>query len=399
MSTLSQFFNKGDKSTKYQEKCHRILCPIRHPVGGIRTYLHYNYPRLFDAGFRFTFVAPEGKDFQVLREEMGNWPEVEFVGTIFKKGKCQLWSSVRNELKKGKYSVIHSQGLTAGVQAIFGNMGINVPHVITSHDVFRPNQFQGVTGQLKRIMLGRILSRANVLITVSHDAERNHLDYLPAFKKGKCKVSTIVNGIDTNKFGTYLKPTGWLRKKLQIGPDRFLLGFMGRFMVQKGFLPLIDALEEIDKRKFNHDFYLVAVGSGDYVREYKQYVNSKSTISKKVSFIERVANSSDILKELDLLVMPSLWEACPLLPMEAMCIAIPVLGSDCIGLREVLEGTPHYVFPADDINALTYKLLDVFENYNPEAALTYSKKAQRRFDVSFAAEQLERLLYDIIHNC
>jgi len=394
MSTSSQIFNKKDKSTKYQEKCHRVLCPIRHPVGGIRTYLHYNYPRLLEAGFRFTFVAPDNKDFQVLREEMGNWPEVEFVGTRFKKGECQLWSSVRNELKKGKYSVIHSQGLTAGVQAIFGNMGINVPHVITSHDVFRPNQFQGVTGQLKRIMLGRILFRANVLITVSHDAERNHLDYLPVLKKGGCQVMTILNGIETNKFGAELKSTGWLRKKLQISPDVFLMGFMGRFMEQKGFLPLIHALEKLDKITFNHDFHLVAVGSGDYVREYKQYVNSKSTISEKVSFIERVANSSDILKELDLLVMPSLWEACGLLAMEAMCLGIPVLGSDCRGLREVLEGTPSIITCAGNSHSLAEGIQEFFKSPNQETAWTYAAIARHRFDVNKAAKDLLLILND-----
>ena len=59
-----------------------------------------------------------------------------------------------------------------------------------------------------------------------------------------------------------------------------------------------------------------------------------------------------VLAELDLLVVPSLWEASSVVSMEAMAAGVPVLGTDCIGLREVLRGTPSRVVRAGDPAAL-----------------------------------------------
>lgn len=379
----------GDKAVK---KNLRVLCPMLYPLGGIRTYLHYNYPVLQEAGYRFTFIAPEGEDFEILQKELGGWYGAEFVASKARGRKCDLGATVRKVLKKGRHSLIHSQGVTAGISAIFGNLGIGVPHVITSHDVFRPNQFQGLSGQLKRILLEFILCRATALITVSQDAEHNHLEYLPALRRGPCQVVTIINGIDTSRFPTDSEPWGLLRKKLQIDSEVFLIGFMGRFMEQKGFLTLIDAIDRVLERGTERSFHLVAVGSGDYIREYKQYVNTKPEVSKRVTFMDRVANSAEVLRELDLLVMPSLWEACPLLPMEAMCMGVPVVGSDCIGLREVLRGTPSLIATAGDSRALAEELLRTIENPITEAARAYAPQARNRFNAAFAAEQLEELL-------
>ncbi|MCG2682719.1 MAG: hypothetical protein L6306_03795, partial [Planctomycetales bacterium] len=39
----------------------RVLAVVRHPVGGVRTHIVYTYPLLMQAGYRFTFVIPEGE--------------------------------------------------------------------------------------------------------------------------------------------------------------------------------------------------------------------------------------------------------------------------------------------------------------------------------------------------
>ena len=73
---------------------------------------------------------------------------------------------------------------------------------------------------------------------------------------------------------------------------------------------------------------------------------------------EVLINSAVTVTEIDindtgaLLAVPSLWEALPLLPMEAMVAGVPVLGTDCIGLREVLRDTPSRVVRAGEVGAL-----------------------------------------------
>lgn len=43
--------------------------------------------------------------------------------------------------------------------------------------------------------------------------------------------------------------------------------------------------------------------------------------------------------------MPSRWVAFGLLAVEALCAGTPLIASDCIGLREVVEDTPAVVVP------------------------------------------------------
>ncbi len=148
----------------------------------------------------------------------------------------------------------------------------------------------------------------------------------------------IPNGIDLTRY-EHRQPTGNLRRELGLTPDVSLFGFLGRFMPQKGFLILIEALAALARRPNARRFHLLATGSGDFVREYKAEVARRGELNGRVTFQEHVPDVAPILRELDLLVIPSLWEACPILPMEALVSGVPVLGSDCIGLREVLRGS------------------------------------------------------------
>jgi len=104
------------------------------------------------------------------------------------------------------------------------------------------------------------------------------------------------------------------------------------------------------------------------------------------------------LQQLDLLVMPSLWEASPLQPMEAMAAGVPVLGTDCIGLREVLRDTPARVVPAGDPAALAAGLREALESPRTVEAREYAAEACRRFDNERSARRLVELYDELCVN-
>ncbi len=367
----------------------RVLTAIRWPVGGIRTYLRYNYPRLIEAGYRFTLVGPDDDSFARLRDDWQGRAEVEFVGAPVCGPKCDLRSTVRRLLREDRHGLVHSQGLTAAVEVVLASFGHRVPHIVTSHDVFRPNQFRGLRGRGKLLALHWLLRQADALITVGADAEQNHREYLGKIDRGGCRLLTIPNGIATARFATERASAGHaLRSQLGIPHDALLLGFLGRFMEQKGFLVLADALERLLTAGHGERLHLLAVGSGDYLREYKSAVLDSPRLARRVTFVEHTADISPLLGEIDLLVIPSLWEACPLLPMEAMCAGVPVLGSDCIGLREVLDGSPSVMVKAGDAAALEQGLRQAIEAPWREEAAEYAPVARQRFDVGRRAEEL-----------
>ena len=108
-------------------------------------------------------------------------------------------------------------------------------------------------------------------------------------------------------------------------------------------------------------------------------------------FVHRPFEIWPVLRQLDLVVMPSLWEAWPLLPMEAMVAGVPVLGSDCIGLREVLKDTPSRTVPANDPAALAAGLRAALDEPWTEAARNFAAEARSRFDNAHSVRHLIEL--------
>ncbi len=204
---------------------------------------------------------------------------------------------------------------------------------------------------------------------------------------------TIPNGIDVRKYAVPAVTDGEdLRSRLKLRTDTTLFGFLGRFMEQKGFLVLLDALQRLAADVPDMPFHLVAVGSGDYQREYQKEIQRRG-LSNIVSLLDFTPDVLPILQQLDLLVMPSLWEASPLQPMEAMAAGVPVLGTDCIGLREVLHQTPSRMVRAGDAAALAAGLREALRSPWTAEAREYAAEACRRFDNDRSARRLVEL-YD-----
>jgi glycosyltransferase involved in cell wall biosynthesis len=373
-----------------------VLSVVRWPLGGIRTYLLYHCPLLQEAGFRFTFVGPAHPSFYTFRDEVAGWEGVELEEAPMRGRECSLRPVVRKLLRTGRFDLVHSHGLGAAAQVVLANLGLGTPHVISSHDVFRKNQFPGLLGRARLWFLGRLLARADAIVSVSEDAQANLLEYLPSLGRARCRLVPILAGIDMSRFGKAGEiPAFGLREQLQLDGDVFLMGFLGRFMEQKGFLPLLDALERLRARLPEGRYHLAAIGSGDYEREYRREVERRR-LHDQVTFLDFVPDIGPLLRQLDLLVMPSLWEACGLLAIEAMASGVPVLGSDCVGLREVLQGTPARMAPAGNAAAWAGALEEAISRPWLEEARSFAALARQRFDVAHSARRLCGVLEEVL---
>jgi glycosyltransferase involved in cell wall biosynthesis len=101
------------------------------------------------------------------------------------------------------------------------------------------------------------------------------------------------------------------------------------------------------------------------------------------------------LRGVDLVVMPSRWEACPLLPMEVLSCGVPIIGTNCVGLREVLAGTPAKIIPVGDSSALA-AAIKVQLSEGVDAFTAYQPAAIKRFNASAHASQLKNLYTQIM---
>lgn len=369
----------------------RVLVVARWPVGGIRTHLLSNYSALNEAGFRFTFVGPDNESLDELRAGFGDIEGAGFIGAPVENRRCRLWPVVRGLLREGRFGLLHSHGVTAAAHAALANLGVGVPHIATLHEPLRPKQFPGWLGRLKRWALVRALGQADAILTVSDDAQANLLEHFPALRSRAHRLFTVPNGIHAQRYAVPSRESAsGLRERLGLDAQPFLMGFLGRFMPEKGFPVLLEAVERLARQETVRPFHLVAFGSSDYRREYQNAILRRG-LEKFISLLDFVTDVQPILRQLDLVVVPSSWEASSLVSMEAMAAGVPVLGSDCIGLREVLRDTPSRMVTANDPAALTAGLRSALDDPWTRAARDFASRAQARFDNGHSVRRLTAL--------
>ena len=365
----------------------RVLAVVRWPLGGIRTHILYTYPRLVEEGYRFTFVGPDNDSLQSFADSLTHLPGSEYIGVPTRGLKCSLYGTVRSLVRDPRFGLLHSHGMTAATHAVLGNLGRGLPHLMTVHGVFFPDEFAGFRGWVKQRMLAWIVRRIQTVVGVSNDVCQHLREQLPGLARSKVRLMAIPNSIDISRYHDLQpRPLSILRERLELSRDTLVLGFLGRYMEEKGFTILLQALQQLKRESLPRPIHLVAVGSGDKRKRYEREIVERG-LDRLVTMLDYTPEVLALLRQFDLLVVPSLQEASSLVSMEAMAVGVPVLGSDCIGLREVLQGTPSRMFRSADPGALARELTLALGNLWTEEAVDFAHQARQRFDSRCSAQR------------
>jgi glycosyltransferase involved in cell wall biosynthesis len=365
-----------------------ILIVIRWPVGGIQTYCKYVYGLPVFDGCDFTVITTKDADEEYFRNAFGarlrslyRLTESEFsAGAILRIG----WQGPRPQL-------LHAHGFSSGILAILARLVLGVPLLLTSHDIVQESQFRGLRGIMKRLALATALRMSARVNVVGTDAGENLRSFFPRACSPE-KVSIILNGIDVEQFSD--GKCRDLRSEVGVGRDVLLMGFFGRFMAQKGFRYILDMLEQ-HRDLLQAELHVACFGWGGFIREEQAEI-ARRGLNGNFSFLPATHEMPAALRGCDAVIMPSLWEAMPLLAMEALVAGTPLIASACIGLREVCMGSPALMCAPGDSRSLV-DAVNRFVNgraLHEAAARQYQSEAIRRFDRKETGARL-RALYDV----
>lgn len=366
----------------------KVLLVVRWPVGGIRTFIRYVYRNFDPKRWKLTIIAPHLSETPVLIEDLAGL-DVRYIAVQEEPHPAQFFVNVAYEVIRGGYDLVHSHGFTSGMSAVLPAVLRRTPHLMTSHETLNLKQFIGLRGKAVRFGMEGLLRLIDIVHSVSNDAQKNLIDFFPCLsrKDGKCAV--IQNGIEIERFAE-TEPRD-LRGELSLGNDVFLIGFLGRFMSVKGFRYLVDAIELIRAKDCLTKLPLVlAFGEGGFIREEIQAIEKRG-LKEYFCFMPFTPNVAATIKGLDVVVMPSLCEACGLLAMEVLACGVPLIGSDCVGLREVLQGTPASVVPKANAVALANALEREMRTDSKGLFLSFREKASEMFDVRRTSQSILNL--------
>jgi glycosyltransferase involved in cell wall biosynthesis len=203
-----------------------------------------------------------------------------------------------------------------------------------------------------RMLRGRAerdtLPRLDMIRAISDSARRVLVER--GYPKERIRVVPL--SADPERF--YPREVPALREKL-VPDGRFLIGYVGRLVEEKGVDVLLRAVSEMDR-----DAVLCIVGSGRAADDLQALGRELPNLS--VRWIERVPHDevADYMAAFDAMVLPSRsipnWrEQFGMVLAEAMACGTPLIGSTCGAIPEVI-GNAGLTFPEEDHRALAEAL-------------------------------------------
>ncbi|UXX83520.1 glycosyltransferase [Roseovarius pelagicus] len=166
---------------------------------------------------------------------------------------------------------------------------------------------------------------------------------------------------------------------------------IGRFVEQKGQMVLIPAWTRLVAR--HPEIHLTLIGDGPMRRDLETAVQ-EAGLSRNITFSGWLdeAGVRDALAASHALIMPSFAEGLPMVVMEAMAAARPVIATYIAGTPELVQdGKTGWLVPAGDVDALV-NAVEELANLSPsdrnKMGAAGRKRVLARHDVEVEAAKL-----------
>ncbi|WP_031565311.1 TIGR04063 family PEP-CTERM/XrtA system glycosyltransferase [Rheinheimera texasensis] len=212
---------------------------------------------------------------------------------------------------------------------------------------------------LTRQLENYVVSRADAVTTICEGLRSD----LVSRGYAADKFTVIPNAVNIEQFQLCGPKDAALEAELGLAGCE-VLGFLGSFYAYEGLDLAVRALAKVHQQA--PQLRLLLVGGGPQEQQLKQLVEQLG-LKDKVIFTGRVphADVDRYYSLVDLLLYPRksmrLTDlVTPLKPLEAMAQGKLVLASDVGGHKELIrDGDNGYLFPADDVDALAAKMLQL----------------------------------------
>lgn len=149
------------------------------------------------------------------------------------------------------------------------------------------------------------------------------------------RIHVIPNAVNVEAFANPVSQA-FLREKLGLPTNGWLIGTVGRLTRQKGVDTLLHALTLIN----NTEFSLLILGTGEDESALRALAANLG-LKSRAHFAGYRRDLSSLLGALDLYVHPARFEGMPNAVLEAMAAACPIVATKVDGIRELIEDGNH----------------------------------------------------------
>lgn len=287
----------------------------------------------------------------------------------YKKTFNKFFSSIieiSRHIKNHKIQIIHAHMFhTLIIASIIKVFNRRVKVIFTAHNSFH-------SMKMRRLVLWLLKPFRNFDTIFS-------INSLNFFHKQSSFV--IPNGIDLDKY----------EMNVNKNPDTpFTFIIIGRLEYMKNHSFLLDEISKLG----NYEFRLLIVGSGILESKLKEKV-SNLKLEGKVEFLGARDDVPYILKQSDCLLLPSLWEAFPIVLLEAAACNIPVIATPVGSIPSFVNNENGYIV---ELEQFRDTMIEVLQNY-PKArnkSIKLFDKVNSDFQIKDVVKKYESIYKEII---
>lgn len=291
--------------------------------------------------------------------------------------------------------LIHANSIRAGIVATLASRITGVPAVVHVRDSFPPGR---VTDRLRQL----IGKRARMIIANSRSTAAAF-----ASEESSAEVRVIHSPVDLARFQPEGIDRARARERLGLDSADRALGVIGYIAELKGQETAVDALALVRQR--HPEAKLLVVGEPKFARQATRYDNSgylervrskvrELGLGAAVEFTGERDDIPEILRSLDVVLVPSFEEGMGRIAAEAMAMGTPVAATRVGGLAEIIEdGRTGLLVPPRDARGLAEAVNRLLES--PELRQRLSdegRKAASRFSLERHVEGVVSAYRDAI---
>jgi len=288
-----------------------------------------------------------------------------------------------NFLRQNKIQIVQTYTYYANIIGTTIGKVAGVPIIIASqHRLY-------TSGQQYKFIIDRIWASfiTDRIVAVS-DAVRTHLMH-------SSKLITIHNGIALNRHPKSID-IKQKRKELGVQENQIVIGTVGRLNIWKGQKYLLEAMRLVlDNTK---DVILLVVGDGNEIENLTN-ITDRLGINANVKLLGWRTDVVEILKCLDIFVLPSLEEAFSTAILEAMSESKPIIATNVGGNTEaVADGYNGVIVPPRDAESLSKAILSLVYDRNKRIQFGCRSReiVEEKFDLVKIIDEYDRLYESLV---
>lgn len=255
--------------------------------------------------------------------------------------KKMSYKEINKAIKKFNPSIIHAHDYKASCYAaLFSKNCKIISHIHGNNEKMRKKNWE--------TFLYKILSKKFKKIIWVSDSCLNDFYY----KENVISKSIVLSNVIDKKVVER-------KSKIYDFKEKFDFIFLGRLSSQKNPERFIEICKLIKAKK--HNFKAAIVGDGNKKTIIEEQIKMYN-LSDNIKLYGFVSNPYPILLNSKILVMTSNWEGTPMVALEALALAKPIVSTPVDGLKKIIKNDENG-FLSENNTELVKKIIEYIDNY------------------------------------